>query len=262
MSVTVADLPGRWTYLYKPQMKLQTINGGYESTLAFETDFSNLGSFVSTIAGTSQTITTTWGSMNRVVTLQHPIFSGLYAIDIDTEAFGAASESSQLITDLWSHAKVVVKFRSVNYGITGDQAYMTIEEDSGSEYTTIPGRKFAFPDGQPIDQEAGRFSAVKNYILSLYQCPDQNSSSTDALMGKVNSVAFLDWPAGQLLFGRIRSTQSRSMGGVLQFQKQMTLAYREYPWNQSYKRDGTLDTPVDPAGNPQYAEADFYTAMG
>lgn len=261
MPTTVADLPGRWTYLYKPAMKLRTANGGYESELAFETDFSNLSDFVLAVAGTTQTITTTWGSMSRIATLQHPIFPGLYAYDVDADAFGAASESSQDINDLWSHARLTVKFRSVLYGTTGDQAYMAIEEDGGAEYTTIPGRKFAFPGGEPIDQEAGRFAGVKNYILTVYQATDMNSSATDALMGKVNSAAFLGWPTGQLLFGKVRSIQERSVGGVIRFQKSMTLAYREYPWNQSYQKNGVLATPVDPAGNPQYASADFYTAL-
>ena len=261
MATTVADLPGRWTYLRNPPMKLQTVNGGYESALGFETDFSNLSDFVLAIAGTSQVITTTWGSMTRVVPLQHPLFSGLLANHVSLDACGTASTTSTALADLWSRAKVYVNFRSVLYGTTGDQAYMSIEEDSGAEYTTIPGRKFAFPSGEPIDQEAGRFAAVKNYIINLYQCPDMNSSATDALMGKVNSVAFNGWPAGQLLFGRVRSVQERSVGGVTRYQKSITMAYREYPWNQAYTKSGTLATPVDPAGNPQYASADFYTAM-
>lgn len=261
MANTVADLPGRWSYLYKPQMKLTAQSGGYESTLAFETDFSNLSPFVLAVAGTSQVITTTWGSMSRVVPLQHPLFPGLYADQVECEAFGAASDSSENLADLWSHVKVYVRFRSVSYGSDGDQAYMSIEEDKGATYTTIPGRKFAFPSGEPIDQEAGAFSSVKNYVITLYQCPDLNNTATDALMGKVNSAAFFDWPAGQLLFGGGRSIFERSVGGQVRYQKSYTLAYRSHPWNQVFKKNGTLDTPVDPAGNPQYESADFYTFL-
>lgn len=262
MPTTVASLPGRWSYLYKPQMTLTASGGGYESVLAFETDFSNLSAFVLAVAGTAQTITTTWGSMSRITPLQHPLFPGLYADEVNCRAFGAASDSSEDLADLWSHAEVQVRFRSVRYGTDGDQAYMSIEEDKGGMYTTIPGRKFAFPSGEPIDQEAGAFSTTKNYVLTLYQCPDMNSSATDAIQSKVNSAAFLGWPAGQLLFGGQRSIFERSVGGVIRYTKSYTLAYRDFPWNQAYKKDGTKDTPLDPAGNPQYASADFYSIMG
>src|SRR5690348_1327381 len=116
MATTVADLPGRWTYLRDPTMKLRTVNGGWESQLAFETDFSNLSAFVLAIAGTPQTITTTWGSMSRIVPLQHPLFSGLQAIQIDEDSCGTASTTSTALEDLYSHAKVYVNFRSVLYG--------------------------------------------------------------------------------------------------------------------------------------------------
>lgn len=259
---TVADLPGTWSYLYKPQMTLSAMSGGYESVLAFLTDFANLSDFVLAVAGTAQTITTTWGTMSRIVPLQHPLFPGLYADEVNCRAFGAASESSEDLIDLWSHAEVQVKFRSVRYGADGDQAYMTIEEDKGGMYTTIPGRKFAFPSGEPIDQEAGAFSTTKNYMLTLYQCPDLDSSATDAIQSCVNDDVFLGFPAGQLLFGGQRSIFERSVGGVVRYTKTYTLAYRDYPWNQAYQKNGTKATPVDPAGNPQYASADFYSVMG
>jgi hypothetical protein len=261
MATTVADLPGRWTYLRKPPLRLTAQGDGYQSSLAFETDFSNLSNFILTVGGTANTITATWGSLSRITPLQHPLFPSLLAFEVDAEACGEASTTSSTLANMWSRVRLNINFRSVPYDQTGDQAYMTIEEDVGSTYTTFPGRKLAFTDGEPIDQDAGTFVGTKNYQVTVYQAPSLDSSVTDALIGKINNATFLGFAAESLLFGGVRSSYERSVGGLVRYQKTFTFAYQSHSWNQAYKKNGTLGTVVDPAGNNLYSTGNFYLLM-
>lgn len=261
MSTTIADLPGvrgtDWDFLRSPEMTLDDNGqGGYISSVAFWTNFSQLATFVTKIAGTSQTITTSWGSFLRVVPMQHPLFSGLLARRVKCKATGEHSGTSTY-NQMYSRAKVIVDFESVLYGTTGDQAYMSLEVEKGATYTTQPGRKFAFSSGEPIDQDAGAWAVTNNYVITLFQCPQLHDDYIDLAAGKINNATFLGRPAGTMLFGGCRGMQTISTGGVITYQRSLSFAYRSYSWNQAYNRAGTLDTPLDPAGNPQYANYDF-----
>src|SRR4051812_9488997 len=119
MPTTVADLPGDWSYLRKPPIALRATNGGYESTLTFQTDFANLSDFILAIAGTANTITTGWGSVSRVTALQPPLFPALLADEVEMEAFGTASTTSDALEDMWSDVKIRVNFRSVPFAQDG-----------------------------------------------------------------------------------------------------------------------------------------------
>lgn len=256
MANTIASLPGTygvdWQFLRKPEMTLDDDGqGGYTSTVGFSTVFSNLAAFVTSIAGTSQPITTSFGTIHRVVQMQHPMFSGLYAKKIRCVATGEPTGTTTY-DQMYSQAKVYVEFGSVYYGITGDQAFMSIEMDKGATYTTQSGRKFKFPGGEPIDQDAGQWAVVNNYSLTLYQVPTFNDSVMNAASGCVNDDVWFGNAAGLVLFGGCKAVQQRSVGGILTYQYSVSFAVRSYPWNQCFNRAGVLGTPLDPAGNPQY----------
>jgi hypothetical protein len=254
---TVADLPTPWSYLYAPQLRVSGDRGGWRSTLAFRCTFANLANFATIIGGAPQTITTTWGSISRIVSLQHPLYPALWADRVQCEATGTASTTSTALADLYTDARVFVDFGTIPYPVTGDSAYMTWEVDQGAVYTTQPGRKFKFASGEPLDQDAGAWSVQNTYILTLYQCPSQGDANIDLLSGKLNNATFFGRPANSLLFGGCKSIYEVSVAGVVRYTKSYVFTYRSYSWNQAYKRDGTLDTPVDPAGNAPYQTGDF-----
>jgi hypothetical protein len=237
---TVADLPTPWSYLYAPQLRVTGDRGGWRSTLAFRCTFANLANFATIIGGAPQTITTTWGSISRIVSLQHPLYPALWAERVQCETTGTASTTSTALADLYTDARVFVDFGSIPYPVTGDSAYMTWEVDQGAVYTTQPGRKFKFASGEPLDQDAGAWSVQNSYILTLYQCPSQGDANIDLLSGKVNNATFFGRPAG-----------------VVRYTKSYVFTYRSYSWNEAYKRDGTIAAITDPAGNPPYDSGDF-----
>lgn len=254
---TAAGLPGRWSYLYIEPMKLMGDNTGFTSTVTFETDFSNLADFVTYMGGVSQAITAGANTFNRILPMQHPLYSSLYLTKVDCEAFGDASETSEALIDLWARAKVRAEYKTPPYNVTGSDAYMQWQVDQGSVYTTAPGRKFAFSDGEPIDQDAGGFATLNQYSLTLHQCPNLNDTAIDLLTNTFNNDVYRGRPAGSLLFGGCKSNFDTSIGGVTRYTRVLMFTYRAYHWNQVFKRSGVLDTPLDPAGNPLYQPGDF-----
>lgn len=255
---TEADLPGEFSVLYRTPMTLLWDNSGFTSTIAYMTTLTNQADFVLAIGGdTPKVIPTAYGNISRHIPLSHPIYYKLLADKVECEAFGEPSADSEALIDLWSHCSVKVTFRSVPFGISGDEAFSEWNQDQGSQYITIPGRKFKFPDGEPLDQDAGSFATINQYSLTLYNCPSQNDTVIGALASTYNNAVFMGRPVGSLLFVGAQGQSRTAIGGVTRWQRTLSFMYRSHHWNLCYKSSGVLDTPVDPAGNPLYQGGDW-----
>jgi hypothetical protein len=259
---TVASLPGTWKYL-RNRWAPKTLNNdgtGWVAQIGFSTTYANLVPFVLAIAGSNQTITTSFGSMVRVQRLQHPEYTGLYAVRVRTEATGESSGPG--VDQMYSMVKVLVEFSTMPFGTSGDSAFMTWETTQSSQYTTLPGKKYKFSTGEPLDQEVGVPANLNTYVLTLFNCPTLDDATIDTVMASpVNSATFRGKPAGSLMFGGCQSVYQTSVGGVVTFQKSFSFTYRSYDWNAAYKHDGTLGFPLDPANNPPFATCDFNTLL-
>jgi hypothetical protein len=254
----IAQLPQPWSYKYRSPPSLANDGTLWTATITFITTQANLVPFVEVLAGLPPTvINTSFGTMTRIIPLQHPLYNWCYAKRVRCEAFGTPSPSSQALQDLHSHMNVTVEFESYPFGTAGDQAFMQLDVGGGSKYVTIPGRKLKFPSGEVIGQEAGVTVVETAYTLSLFQCPSLNDSVVQPLTGKINNAAFFGKPAGQMRFDTWESSQEVAVGGVVTFKRSLKLTYQDHHWNQFFKQDGTLDTPTDPAGNPAYQLTDF-----
>jgi hypothetical protein len=257
MSLT-ASLPQPWSYKYRTGPTLANDGTLWTASIVYITTQANLVAFIGVVAGLPPTvISTSYGTMTRVIPLQHPLYPWCYAKRVRTEAFGTPSPSSTALQDLHSHMWVTVEFESYPFGTTGDQAFMQFDSGGGSKYVTIPGRKMKFPSGEVIGQEAGVMVVETAYNLTLFQCPTLNDSVIQPLTGKINNAPFMGKPTGQMRFDTWESSQEVAVGGVVQFKKSLKFTYQDHHWNQFFKADGTLDTPTDPASNPAYQLTDF-----
>lgn len=255
---TIANLPGRWTILYDPPATLNADGTGYTATVAFETDWSNLAAFVGVVGGLKTSIPIGGGnSITRLVPLQHPMYSGLWANAVACEAFGTPSATLTDLAHLYNHVKVVVTFVSVPYGISGSQAYMQVRMKGSGVYTTIQGRKLVFPGGEVLGQDAGEFVGQQTYSITMYQCPQLNDSILNPLVNNVNSTTFLGYSAGYVLFNSWDGDFSIGIGGLQNYTITCNVTWQSHPWNQFYQSNGVLDTPVDPASNPVFPSADL-----
>jgi hypothetical protein len=258
---TVASLPGvmgtDWSYLVNPHRTAQGDVNTLFATVGFRTTYANHSNFFNQVFNATYTIPSTYGSITRVFRMQHPEYPTFYASAFRLELTGNASGSA--VSQMFSDVKFSIDFSTVPYGIAGATPFSAWNIDQGSIYTTQPGRKFAFPSNEPLDQDAGQWAVLNSYTFTLYNCPIINDSAIDICAGCVNNAAFQGRPAGTLLFGGCRSSIQTNVGGAISYQMDLSFTYRSYPWNMAYKANGVLDFPLDPSGNPPYNTADFTT---
>lgn len=269
---TVAQLPGTmgvdWWYAYQPGQRVMGGDGGWRATVSFLCKNSILEAFLLTIAGTPVIQQTSYGSLRRIVPLQHPLYRLLWAQSVEAETFGTPSPTDRGLQALHSHARVNVEFGSVLYptfaGGTGEQddrAYMQWDIDQSSQATSIPGKKFKFvATSEPTDQDEIVYAALNHYTLALFQCPpldDGRLAVIDDLAGTINDDVFFGKPAEQLMFNGCKSTQTVTVGGVTSTTMVLSFTYRSYSWNQVYDRTGTLGYVEDTTGQEIYDIKDF-----
>lgn len=258
---TVATLPGEWYYLYKPAPTLTKNGPLWSASLAFVTDQSNAIAFVSAIAGQPTAISTNGGTMTRWIPLEHPLYPGLFAKNISVEMFGEASQTSQALSDLHSKSKVAVEFESYAFPIV-DQGngltYATLTKEGGGMFTTIPGRKMAFPsDGEELGQDQGIWSSQGTYLLTQYMCSELGDDVIEPLTGTISDAVFLNKPAKQMRFDTWKAGYQTGPAGDLIYTRVLQFSYQSYSWNEFSRTDGTLEEPQDENGDPVYEVKDF-----
>lgn len=259
---TVNDLPGDWKYLYDPAPTLEADGEAWTASLSFVTPQYNVIPFVSLLSGVTESVPYSGGSVDRIVTLQHPLYNWLWSTSFSCEAFGEASQTSTALEDLHSHAKINVDFRSTNYPTGGSEPYLTWETRGTSLYATIPGRKMKFTGGEVLGQDAGFFISQVSYVLTLYQAPQLNDEYINGFLNTVNNATFRGIPAGQLRFDTWGSSFEIIGGGGLRWTKQLVFTRQSHSWNQYYTSAGVLETALDPASNPTYPSSNFALLLG
>lgn len=259
---TVADLPGDWKYLYRPAPTLGADGTSWNASVSFVTDQSNLVPFVTILSGQTESVPYTGGSVDKIVTLQHPLYDWLWSSTFTCEAFGEASPDSDELVNLHSHVQINVNFKSTSYPTSGSEPYLTWENRGTSLYATIPGRKMKFASGEVLGQDAGFSISQVCYVLTLYQSPQLNDVFINSFAGTVNNATFRGLSTGQLRFDTWSSSHQVIGAGQLRWTKQLIFSWQSHPWNQYYRSDGVLATATDPSGNPTYASSDFSALLG
>jgi hypothetical protein len=258
---TVNQLPGPWSYLYRPAPTLTNDGSLWVAQVAFLTTNANLPDFVGVVAGQppEQIPLAGGGSMPRIVTLKHPRYSWLYARRIRTEAFGTPSATSTALDDLHSHVRIVVDFESLPFNPEAgeDAPYMKKTVKGTVDYVTIPGRRMTFSNDEEIDQDTGVSVGKDTYVLTFFQCPALRDDVIRPMVNKINDTDFLGFPAGQLHFDTWEGTEDVSMAGTRVFTRTIQITYQDHHWNDFFRKDGVLDTPNDAASNPVYEHAEF-----
>lgn len=260
---TVASLPTPWSYLYRPGPTFGNNGTTWKASIVFLTTTGNLAAFVDVVAGLppTQVPVAGGGTVPRIIPLQHPLYPRLYAKDVQSESFGTPSPTNQALSALHSHARVTVNFESPAYSTDfdgpTDAPYMKKTVRSAGRYVTIPGRRMTFSNSEQIDQDTGVFVAQAVYVYTFYQCTSDGDDQIRPMVGRINDTAFLGFPDGQLRLDNFDTDEETSVGGVKTYVRTLTFTYQDHHWNDFFRRDGTLDTANDAAGNPVYEHAEF-----
>lgn len=254
----LADSPVHWDILRDPRPTYRGDPGGRVATVHFLVALADAPAFVQHIIGTVETIPYSGGSISRVVPLVYPDDPQMFLVSYEVEYFGTPGGSgSSVFSSQFSHARVACEFATLPFGVAGDSPYWSLEADFGVAVETIPGSAFRFADNSRLSGEAGNQVGVVSYALTVFQSAQPFGYAAASLVGKVNSVAFDDFPPGTLWLKGLRSQQSRGMFST-SLVKGYNLQFRERPWREVMRPDGAWEAPLTVAGGlPKYADTDL-----
>ena len=255
----LADSPVPFALLRDPAPIYRGDPGGRVATMHFLVALNDVTAFVHHIIGTRETIAYLGGTMERVIPLVYPDDPEMFLVSYQPEYFGTPGGSgTSVYSSMFSHARVACEFATLSFGVQGDSPYWSLSTDFAVAVETIPGSAFVFPsDGSRLSGDAGTSVGVVSYVLTVYQSATTFGYTAASLVGKVNSVAFDDFPIGTLWLKGLRSQLSRGMFSQ-SLVKSYDIQFRARPWNEVMRGDGAWEAPLTVAGSlPKYQSDDL-----
>lgn len=240
---TIDDFQVPWAIMRKPEPWIGAGPGGREGEITFLVALNDLPSFVQTMAGTTETIDIGGGStIERIVPLVHPDDPQLVALSYRAEAFGSPKGTGASVhSTQFSHYRVRVQFATLPYADSGETAYYTLTTDTAEAFETIPNLKLNFSDGSSVTGEFGVPTAPTAIVLTTFLSVTPVTFALASLVGRINSVAFDDFPQYTLRFTGVRSDYSRG-AYTRTLVKSYNLLFRDPHWNKILRADGVWDT--------------------
>jgi hypothetical protein len=223
---------------------------------------SDLVAFCQFCAGTPRTYDLGGGNTAvRIVPLSHPATSQLVCRKLSSRATGGWTPTNPAWSRQWSHAKVKVGFETVPWTSDGASPFLVVNAQSGSETYTLAGVRLTFPDGSPVQADAGQNVPTTIYQATIYQAASLGDDVWAPLSGKVNASAIQIGsylcPAGTVRFDGGGGQQVMTANFQSAYTRQLAFAFRPIPWNQFLRPNGVWDTPLKPGGVPVYEAGDF-----
>lgn len=259
---TLDDITVPFSILRDPAPIIRGGPGGRSGEINFYTALNDRGSFIQTMAGTTENIALPGGgTVERVVPLQHPDDPGMYAVSYESKAIGTPGgvwgTGLSVYTTMFSHAVLSVQFESLPFILGSADPWFTLSVGSGTTIETIPDGAFAFSSPyEEMTGEAGIPIPIVQYNLTTYMNTQQIGYEVAQLAGKVNSVPFEGFPAGFIRYSGTTSEMTRGGGGT-SLVKSYALSFRPILWNMAMRRNGTWDIPLTGGGLMKYQTADL-----
>lgn len=239
-------------------------DSGADCILRFEVAGADVATFLRVVAGLPETITYGSYTATRLVPLKHPDVYNAYASGIR----GYCPEGSIAYPTpnggiMWSHQWFDVRFTTPTFAYDGDEPMITVERDTSTEMVSRPGTAYKFPsDGLVLKQPVGVPVLATDYLLRFHRLPNINDDLYDSLAGCVNATEFRGRPPGTWLYLGAQNSGQLTLGGQASYEVGHRLQYREVPWNQIMRPDGTgFEAPVQ-AGADNGTEGEESTGPG
>jgi hypothetical protein len=256
---TVDDFTVNWSIARTPAPWIAGGPGGREGEITFQVGLNDIGSFLTTLAGTTETVTLTGGgTMDRIVPLKHPDDPTMLAMSYRAEAYGTPNGTGASIhSTQFSHHRVRVQFATLPFGVGGDSPFYSLSTETAESFETIPNVTLHFSNGTAPTGEFGIPAPLSVLNLTTYLNPTPVDYALSALVGKINSVAFDDYPPFTLRFTRINSEAQQGM-----FSRSLVKSYgfqfRDPHWNKILRNDGVWDTAtIGSTGVGRFLTADL-----
>ncbi len=256
--VLLAACPVPYKILYKSPATLKGSAGsGWAATIDFLVAQSDMFTFCQFAAGTPVVYTTG----TKIIPLSHPENNNLLCQGIEGVGTGSFTSGNHSWQRNWSHAKVSLTFNSVPFPTDGSTPFLTVETQGGDEVHTIAGQRLAFPDGSPIQADAGVHVPTLDYNMTIYQATALGDDVVAPLQGTVSNAPLVlgvySWPTGCIRFNTMTARLTLTATFQAAYSRTLSFSCRGIPWNQFLKADGTWDTPTNPGGSTVYTPANL-----
>jgi hypothetical protein len=237
----ITEYSGTFDILRNPAPEIEGGPGGRSGRLSVTVPIDEMSTFLAFLAGTVETVDIGGGStIERIVPASFPYDPEMLLIAYNARAFGGPGGSSWL-SGGFSHWKVDCDFQTLPFGTDGETAYYTFSRETGEQFLSVPNLQLTFSNGTKTPGEFALPVPVVNLTLTTYLSTTPVDATVDALVGKINSVAFDDYAQYTLRFTGIKSDFARgSFSRTLT--KSYGFQYRREHWNKALRADGNWDT--------------------
>ena len=256
--VTLASCPVDYVILNKNPAQLDGEEGQYTAELTFGIDMKDIAAFAEWAGGKAYTVTVGGSPVQRIIPLSHPAFPGLLCKSIKCSGAGGYTPSNPTGLENWEKAKVTLGFRSVPYGIDGQDPFLVKSGKGFSETTTLAGSQCYFPsDNTPIGTDAGLNTPVVDFQYQFFQCASLDLATLTDLAGKISSVTFLGLAAGYILYKTFDYSESRTAFNLTTFTKTLYFQWRKIHHNYFLRPNGVWEIAYKPGATPMYDSVDL-----
>ena len=198
--------------------------------------------------------------MSRIVTLQHPRFTNLYASEVQWEDRGESGNTTDLYGG-FTHTLINVTFKTPEFPPTGDNAFLEFRGRCAPRMGRVPAEAVTI-GGVPSVFDTDQLIGGSDFEIVLHQLPSFDYPYYLARQNRTNSAAWtfmgVTYPAESLLFLGPSWHMKRQVGGVEQWE--VGLGFQattsDFLWNRNRDATGAIGLELV-AGQRKYPLLNF-----
>lgn len=157
--------------------------------------------FLNVARGLDEVFTIGAVSYTRRIPLQYPFYPSVYAHSVRLRGEGSSRLAADGKSIEYDYAFAAVQFRTPTWQYDSPYPLVTENMDTTADMCTIPGTALVFPsDGLPLNQNVGIRVPVTEFTLTFHQVRSFDKALYASLAGRVNSLSFYDYAAGEVLY--------------------------------------------------------------
>lgn len=233
--------------------------GVLTGTLAYHVPYDLIESAMTVVGGTPEIFTLPGGvTITRIVPMRHPVMTNILADRVYATARGAPSGGD------YEFFELVVDFISPQFDLGGNEPFMTVTGNPVNRITPLPASAVQFADSSHPVNDVGLPLPGADFTVTLHKQPAFDPQLYNSYFGYVNSVPFMGWPAGTVLFDGLGWSRQTTFGGVSTWQTNLVFraSSPDFTWNQKIKRDGTIAAAFrGGTTDPLHPSTDLYTLL-
>lgn len=191
------------------------------------------------IGGVAEDVVIGTQTVTRIIPLVHPRYEWLQAESVEAEDFGLDRNTGEEST-----TRIMVSFRTPEYDLEGDEAYMSFSGSPAERMVAAPATAIQFADASNPSHDPNMRVMGADFTVTLHKLATFELDKYLGYCGYANAAPWFGVAAGGALLIGPQWNRTTTIGGVKSWQ--VGLAFRAtnalFPWNSEFKSDGEIAT--------------------